>query len=1831
MRLYREILLAGLKARSFVFLFSAVIIFSAQDIAGQVISNTGASITVSNGAVVFTRDLENTLGNITNNGTLKLDNNLNNFALIGGNGLYNLKGNWNDNGTFTPGNSHVIFEGTLADQVINHSGSGESFFNLTINNPLNVYQVSAMGGSLNIGNDLNIVVGTLRLDQSTTFLTVSRSATIAGNLIYNGITTQTATIGGDLSGSGLLHMGTGNKAHILNLAGSINQIGTFESGSGPSIVNYNGSGNQTVFAAPNYRRLVISNAGIKTLQGNSTVNLDLNISGGTFDLGTVPSLVEVLSTTSVSGILKFNGTKAKTVNLFGNLSGSGSIDMSGGDLNHLMNLNGSLNSIGSYSSGAASTVVYTLNGDQSVFSSNDYRNLSITGNNRKWLQGDVNAKGILTMAGGDIDAGTHIMEVSNPELSAINRSAGKVIGRLRRAVALTSGEYLYPVGKDDYNPFKINFQQVNPGSLTVRFVQEDIGDIGLPLDDDGNEIFEHYTTGYWSLSSSSSSLTNKYNIKADFEGFSPAIDASASIIKRTDGGDLEVEGIHDGITPDEISRADMVSISTGTTDIAIGRGRPRIVDQPENFDVCETRDHFFSTSYFKVKARGRGTLTYQWEVSTGGAFTPLTDGGYYSGVITDRLEIAGAPYSMNGYLYRCVITDGQGHSNTTAAALLTVNKIPIATATTPAAECPGLPFDNIMLGTSNSVVGTTFTWSRTNPAGLVTTLGLTGVATGDQISGTFNNTTDYVLDIVFTIYPKGPQKTFCEGDPITVTVRVNPTPRVFAIPDNSTQCDNISTNIRLTSPSTFTSGVVTFRYTVTATGSVTGYAATAGGMLDEHHITDVLKNNTNTYQTVTYRIVPESPAGCADGRAIEANVTVNPTPIAEPLNNVPAICFGGTTQIVLTSPTTMTTGSVVFDYSVSTTGGGVVTGNMDPVDDAAPGHTISRTYQNSSHDLQSVIYTIIPVNNSICPPGPAAVSEVKVHAIPIWDIIQLQPLTCDGPAGLGKIKAILSTGADPYHIKWEGPDNYRNEDEFEIDNLSSGAYYATVTDNLQCEGKFTSYLVPQYAEPSIYAFTKTGGGNITCIGGNDGEIRVAVSNGITAPYNYVVKKGETVLATGIFNSNSESRMLDHLDAGIYTLYITDKYGCLRSKSATLRPPAPMEVTFGTKTYAGAFNISCKGYNDGAAWVETISGGRGGYTYSWSTADGIIPGPANERRIDNVSAGTYTVTVTDISGCQKPFTVVIKEPDGMVMSDVRLSKSNDDAHNVSCAGGNDGSINMTITGGSGMYNFSWTGPGGFTSDQKDISGLKAGSYSCTVTDNNGCILTPVPSFTLNEPAPLQINTLTSVSADGGYQINCFGGTGFINATVTGGSTDNYTYTWSTSDGSGIIQGMQNQTSLTAGTYHLEVRDYNKCIASKDITLTQPADLNLTLLPKHITCEAREFNNGAIDLSVTGGAGALTYLWSNGSTDQDLSGLTQGLYQVGVTYNNTCSKSGSVSINLPPPLTYNSAFSNFNSFEISCYGRSDGSIRITPTSGKAPFTFEWTGPNGFSANDSILTGLKAGTYNLLITDKNLCTASEAIVMREPGELEVRLVMSQSIAGGFNLNCAGDSTATITVNPQNTVNNVDYLWSDGFMGRTRANLGAGEYSVVITDDNNCQAVETARVTQPDSIKLRFDIKQPFCPDMPDGEIGLRVTGGVPGIDYSYKWSDNSNGRTLSNIVIGEYKVTVEDLNSCVVKDSLILTSQNEACLIVPNVISPNGDLVNDYWNIGMKELYPKMEVRIFNRWGVTVWRSAKGYPDPWDGRRNGVVLPIDSYHYVIDLHNGSKPIIGNVTIVK
>ncbi|MBE0668836.1 MAG: hypothetical protein IH593_14340, partial [Bacteroidales bacterium] len=194
---------------------------------------------------------------------------------------------------------------------------------------------------------------------------------------------------------------------------------------------------------------------------------------------------------------------------------------------------------------------------------------------------------------------------------------------------------------------------------------------------------------------------------------------------------------------------------------------------------------------------------------------------------------------------------------------------------------------------------------------------------------------------------------------------------------------------------------------------------------------------------------------------------------------------------------------------------------------------------------------------------------------------------------------------------------------------------------------------------------------------------------------------------------------------------------------------------------------------------------------------------------------------------------------------------------------------------------------------------------------------------------------------------------------------------------------------------------------------------------------------------------------------------------------------------PRITWTSELSNYNGFNISCHGLSDGSIEINPNPELAPYTIAWRGPNNFTGIRRVISHLAAGQYTASITDSNGCHTSATFNLTEPERLSMIIEPSVSNDGNYNINCYNGKTGTIDITPVNNVGNVEYRWSDGIIGDMRRNLSDGTYNVIITDANNCHADSSVTLTQPERITLAFDVTNAYCPDKPDGEIRLDVTG--------------------------------------------------------------------------------------------------------------------------------------------
>ena len=538
----------------------------------------------------------------------------------------------------------------------------------------------------------------------------------------------------------------------------------------------------------------------------------------------------------------------------------------------------------------------------------------------------------------------------------------------------------------------------------------------------------------------------------------------------------------------------------------------------------------------------------------------------------------------------------------------------------------------------------------------------------------------------------------------------------------------------------------------------------------------------------------------------------------------------------------------------------------------------------------------------------------------------------------------------------------------------------------------------------------------------------------------------------------------------------------------------------------------------------------GTTYSWPmptfSVPGAISGSSAEASQINISQTlshdeptpvlvTYTITPSTASCTGNPFILeVIVNP--------KIESNAVITHN-SCFQSNDASIITNITGGvpftiGDPYIVSWTGPNGFSSSDTSIINIEAGDYTLTIEDSNGVSITE--NYTITEP---QILTITK---DLEKSISCYDGNdGVIAVTVTGG-TSPYTFNWSTMDGSGILLNNEDQNTLTAGTYVLEVIDAKNCKTSITSTLTQPNPMELqSVFKQDVLC----FGNatGSIDISVTGGTPIeispgvfdYNYNWTGpnsfNSTLQNITNLIAGTYTVEITDALGCFISQNITISEPSDLEI-----TYTKTDVSCYGENDGSIDISVSGGEPPYQIEWSNlANGFSQ-----TNLSADTYTATITDSNDCEKSISITIDQP------IFYIDPVVTPISCNDATD--ASIDLNISGGIAPISVTWDDDAnAGVQRNNLGPGSYTVRVldSDTNQCPIEQTFIITNPPELAVTSSvIDATDCIVANSGSIGLDVSGGTP--PYSFSWNTGQTSQNLINIPAGDYTVEIEDVNGCI-----------------------------------------------------------------------------------------------------
>lgn len=601
-----------------------------------------------------------------------------------------------------------------------------------------------------------------------------------------------------------------------------------------------------------------------------------------------------------------------------------------------------------------------------------------------------------------------------------------------------------------------------------------------------------------------------------------------------------------------------------------------------------------------------------------------------------------------------------------------------------------------------------------------------------------------------------------------------------------------------------------------------------------------------------------------------------------------------------------------------------------------------------------------------------------------------------------------------------------------------------------------------------------------------------------------------------WSNGSSAAEITNLSSGIpYTVTVTAIGNCTSTASATLTSPQSLNIT------EEEVRPDCKDGKGGSINIA-VTGSNSPFTYAWSN-------DSTMQDIGALSAGTYTVTVTNSKGCS--ITQTFSVPGVSTPLAVQLDNTA-----VSCYGLSDGQIAATISGGSPPFSFQWSNT---PLDTNIVNNLARGTYTVTVQDSIGCAV--VQTATVEQP-----DTLVAVLDI--TQLRCHGDSdGKITAMITGG-TPSYDYTW------GDMQTGASRTNLGAGTYVLTVTDRNMCTATAVATISNPPALAISdPVVKAVNCF--EGNDGSITFSASGGTGTLNFSWSDQpslNTNQRMN-LTAGTYTVTVTDANSCTSTRSFPVNQPTaPLSV--MLSKMD--PTACTGSgATGSITLFPAGGTAPYNYVWSPMVGKLDGDKI-DSLPPGIYSLTITDFLNCTKTISVTLSSPNSPSLALFAQTAskcndVTGTVTLTVSGGTGPFVVWKNDQQLPGPNPAGPSIPIGQ----LGAGTYTFSVVDQNNCSSVVAVTISNfpPPTIGTITSTK-PFC-----GQSNGTIT--VAGnLSYTYAWSNGQSGLVLNSLPGGPYTLTVTDPSTnCTATASQMLTPEtNLSSLVI--ITGPSSVCQND-----------------------------------------------------------------------
>jgi hypothetical protein len=679
------------------------------------------------------------------------------------------------------------------------------------------------------------------------------------------------------------------------------------------------------------------------------------------------------------------------------------------------------------------------------------------------------------------------------------------------------------------------------------------------------------------------------------------------------------------------------------------------------------------------------------------------------------------------------------------------------------------------------------------------------------------------------------------------------------------------------------------------------------------------------------------------------------------------------------------------------------------------------------------------------------------------DLLASEPITCNG-ASDGAVAASPSGGtiANDYSYTWSTTPVQTSSTAI---GLAPGTYTVTATDDNLCSATASITI----EGPTVLLVDLIESTDVSCNGNSDGTASVITTGG-TAANDYIYSWNTTPIQT--------TETATGLAAGTYTVTATDDNSCTATASVTITEPSAIIVSIDNIT-----NANC-GDNSGVIGIS-VSGGMGTYTHVWS--NGMMV-----QDLSGLSANTYTVTATDMAGCTATAMAEVMNNTSATALTVMASSTDDNC------GSMDGTATVnSVTGGSGNYSYEWSN--GETT--ASVSDLAAGSYPVTVTDGNtGCSGVGFVNVGSIGGPTVTVDNITGVTCNGDTD-------GFILITVTGGNDNSYQ--WSNGEITEDING------LAGGDYTGTITSSNGCEFIVNATIDEPSAINISINDiTNVSCSGTP--DGSIDLSVTGGSGNYTYLWSNGATSEDLANLSDGgTYTIEITdvvsacvYTSSASIVNDISTSA---LTVSTSASGEN-----C-GSGDGTAVIdNVTGGSGTYSYEWS--NGETT--ASIAGLAAGSYPVTVTDDVTgCSGTGVANIESIGGPSV------TVDNVMDVTCNGDSNGAIMITASDNAST--YEWSNGETTEDISGLVPGDYTGTITADNGCSFVVNATVGEPTSIEVSTDATGENCGAGDGTASAYNVTGGAG--DYSYLWSNGETTASISGLSAGSYVVTVTDDSGC------------------------------------------------------------------------------------------------------